>query len=205
VVQRSIRPYSPADLDALYDICLRTGAAGRDGSGLVEDPLLFGQLFAAPYAILEPEHAFVLDDGRGRAVGYVLGALDTRSFEARCEADWWPLLRTRYPRRPDGRRVDDLLISLIHRPIRAADEVVARYPSHLHIDLLAEAQGAGWGRQMMDAVLQALRTQGSRGVHLGVSTRNTAALGFYDHLNFTELTRDATTVVMGQDLVGPGL
>ena len=40
----------------------------------------------------------VLDDGTGPG-GYVLGALDTRAFEARCEREWWPPLRadTRVP------------------------------------------------------------------------------------------------------------
>src|SRR5690349_11657833 len=97
----SIRPFAPPDLDALYEICLRTGDAGRDATSLVADPRLFGELYAAPYAVLEPAHAFVLDDGQGRAVGYVLGALDTVAFAARCETEWWPALRRRHPLRPD--------------------------------------------------------------------------------------------------------
>ena len=30
------------------------------------------------------------------ACGYILGTGDTRAFEARCEAKWWPALRARY-------------------------------------------------------------------------------------------------------------
>ena len=69
-----IRSYRPDDLDALYEICLRTGDAGGDASSLLEDPRLLGDIYAAPYAHLQPEHAFVVDDGTGRAGGYVLGA-----------------------------------------------------------------------------------------------------------------------------------
>jgi ribosomal protein S18 acetylase RimI-like enzyme len=196
----AIRPYRPSDLDALYEICLRTGAAGEDATTMVDDARLFGELFAAPYGVLEPEHAFVLDDGTGRAVAYVLGALDTRAFEERCEAAWWPALRDRYPIGVGRRRLDELLVSLLHAPPRAAGQVVDDYPSHLHIDLLPEAQGSGWGRRMTDTLLDALGAAGSVGVHLGVSTANDRALGFYEHLGFVELARDATTHTLGRRL-----
>lgn len=186
-----IRAYAPADLDALYAICLRTGDAGRDATGLVEDPRLFGELYAAPYATLEPEHAFVLDDGTGAAVGYVLGALDTVAFEARCEASWWPALRARHPERAGGVRLDDLLIALLHHRTPPDPEVVAAYPSHLHIDLLPEVQGAGWGQRLLTHLFDALRAAGSPGVHWGVSARNEHAVGFYRHLGCAELGRDA--------------
>ena len=92
-MKHHLRPYEPRDLDRFYDICLRTGAAGQDATDLVGDPKLFGELYAAPYGVLEPEHALVLDDGTGTAVAYVLGALDSRAFAARCEAEWLPSLR----------------------------------------------------------------------------------------------------------------
>ena len=78
-----LRPYEPRDLDQLYAICLRTGAAGDDTTELVGDPRLLGDVYAAPYAVLEPQHALVPDDGAGTAVAYVLRALDTRAFEER--------------------------------------------------------------------------------------------------------------------------
>lgn len=112
-----IRPcHVETDLDALYDICLRTGAAGSDASDLMTDPRLLGEVFAAPYALLETAHAFVLDDGSGRPVGYVLGARDVVDFEQRAEAEWWPALRQRYPEAQGmgwGRRmIDHLFASL---------------------------------------------------------------------------------------------
>jgi ribosomal protein S18 acetylase RimI-like enzyme len=197
-----IRPYAPADLDALYEICLRTGAAGDDASDLVEDPQLLGHLYAAPYGVLEPEHAFVLDDGRGRAAGYVLGALDTVAFEARCEAEWWPPLRARYPQREGGDGLDDLLIGMLHHRRRRGDEVLGRFPSHLHIDLLPEVQGHGWGRRLMATLFDALAADGSPGVHWGVSAQNHRALGFYRHLGFDELTADGVTHTFGARLEG---
>ena len=91
-----IRPYRSADLDDLYRICLQTAADGQDATALFGDPMLPGQVFAAPYGIFEPSLAWVAEDSAG-AAGYVLGALDTRAFEERLERDWWPALRAGYP------------------------------------------------------------------------------------------------------------
>lgn len=195
-----LRGYEPGDLDALYEICLRTGDAGEDARPIVDDPRLLGDIYAAPYAALEPESAFVVDDGSGRAAGYVLGALDTRAFESACEREWWPPLRARHPRRPGGTALDDLLVEMIHHRHRQDDEVVGSHPSHLHIDLLPEVQGAGWGRRLLEELFDRLRAGGSPGVHLGVSVRNERAIGFYDHLGFRQLRADPLTLTLGYDL-----
>ena len=192
--EMSLRPYRPSDLDALYEICVGTGAVGEDASSMVTDQRLFGELWAAPYAVLEPEHAFVVDDGGGRAVGYVLGALDAAAFEERAEREWWPALRARHPLVEGGATLDDLLVSLIHHRPPPNPEVEGVYPSALHIDLLPAAHGSGWGRRLIDRLLDALRADGSPGVHLGVSAENRRAIGFYRHLGFTELASSGGSV-----------
>jgi ribosomal protein S18 acetylase RimI-like enzyme len=193
----AVRAYRDDDLEALYPICLRTGAAGEDATDLMADPRLLGDLYAAPYAVLEPEHAFVLDDGTGTAVGYVLGALDTEAFDARCEAEWWPAVRARHPAGQTTGRLDDLFLVRLHEPRRAPAAVLARYPSHLHIDLLPVAQSGGWGRALLERLFAVLRDDGSRGVHLGVSAANQRAVGFYRHLGFQELASDRGGHLMG--------
>jgi ribosomal protein S18 acetylase RimI-like enzyme len=195
-----VRPYAPADLDQLYEICLRTADAGEDATPLVADRRLFGEVYAAPYGVLEPEHAFVVDNGAGKAVGYVLGALDSRAFEARCEEEWWPPLRARHPIGSGATGMDELLIALLHHRHLADDAVVADHPSHLHIDLLPEAQRGGWGRALMERLHDALRADGSPGVHLGVSARNHRAIGFYAHLGYAELAVDDVTHTLGLKL-----
>lgn len=192
-----IRPYRPDDLAALYEICLRTGAAGGDATALVEDRLLFGHLYAAPYGVLEPEHAFVVDDGDGSAAGYVVGALDTVAFEARCEEEWWPPLRERYPVRPGGTTLDALLVELLHQRSLPDARLLATHPSHLHIDLLPDVQGVGFGRRLLETLFDALRRDGSTGVHWGVSTRNARAIAFYRHLGSEELADDGMIVTFG--------
>ena len=76
-MQPIIRGYRPSDLDALYDICIRTADAGADLRGRFSDDRLMGDIYAAPYVTLEPGVARILDDGEGNAVGYILGTVDT--------------------------------------------------------------------------------------------------------------------------------
>ena len=197
----AIRPYRPEDLDALYRVCLETGDAGRDATALHDDPTLLGHVYAAPYAHFQPDLAFVVEDEQGVG-GYVLGALDTAAFDARLEAEWWPALRSRYPLPAAGApdTPDGFLVGMIHRPHRRDPELLATHPSHLHIDLVARCQGQGHGGRLMGTLLDALRSQGSPGVHLGVSARNRRAIGFYRHLGFEEVAADDWIIQFAMDL-----
>src|SRR5437763_410326 len=87
-----IRPATPQDETALFEICLRTAASGEDASDLYGDPRLPGYIWAVPYGQFEPDFAFMLDGPTG-PVGYVLAAADTAAFERRLETEWWPRVR----------------------------------------------------------------------------------------------------------------
>jgi ribosomal protein S18 acetylase RimI-like enzyme len=193
-----IRPYRPDDLDALYTICLETGDAGEDATVLHDDLELRGHVFVAPYAVLEPELCFVVEDGPGVG-GYIVGTFDTRAFEERAEREWWPALRERYadpdPSRMSDWTADEAMAFLIHHPMTGDPAVVAEYPSHLHINLLPRLQGRGLGARLMDTFLDALRARGSRGVHLGVSPRNEGGIAFYRRYGFDELTSNEFQIV----------
>jgi ribosomal protein S18 acetylase RimI-like enzyme len=197
-----IRPYDPRDRRALDEVCLRTAASGGDASGQYADPRLLGEVWVGPYVTFEPGLALVLDDGDG-AQGYVLGALDTRDFEARCEQEWWPPLRVRHPlpgspAAAGAVTADARVVELVHRPPRAPDAVVAGHPSHLHIDLLPRWQGGGWGRRLLEQLLGLLADGGSPGVHLGVGADNVRARGFYAHLGFREIEVVGDTRFLGR-------
>ena len=194
----SIRPYRPADLLSLYDICLRTGPGGVGDVPPYRDPMLIGHYYAAPYATLQPETTFVLDDGE-RAVGYVLGVPDSTDFAARCEALWFPILRALYPV-PDAAdpSPDARMLRAIHRGIRVPQgEWAARYPAHLHIDLLPVAQGGGYGRRLMQTLLAAMEARGVPGIHLGVAPSNVRAVSFYERLGFELLENSEQTLWYG--------
>jgi ribosomal protein S18 acetylase RimI-like enzyme len=200
-VVTALRPYRPDDRDAVYEICLRTGASGEDASGMLRDPDLLGHVYAGPYVTLEPDLAFVVVDDAGVG-GYILGAADTVAFEERLEREWWPDLRRRYPtwRTGDDATFDDALVARVHSPPATPAALVADYPSHLHIDLLPRLQGQGWGRRLVDSLAARLRSTGSPGVHLGVAADNTGAHAFYRRLGFTELARDERSVTFATRL-----
>jgi ribosomal protein S18 acetylase RimI-like enzyme len=63
------------------------------------------------------------------------------------------------------------------------------FPSHLHIDLLPRVQRRGYGRRMLERLMDVLKRRGSPGAHLGLSARNARAFGFYRRLGFRELVR----------------
>lgn len=182
-----VRPYRTADRAALYDICVRTAHAGGDSREIYPDLELMPSIFAAPYAYLEPELTFVLDDGE-RAVGYVLGTADTVAFVEAYRRRWLPKLLDRYPA-PAGapETPEQEMIALMHRPERMILPELAQYPAHLHVDVLPAYQGRGHGRALMRTFLDALRAAGVPAVHLGMVTSNTGARAFYDRLGFHEI------------------
>lgn len=203
----TIRSARPDDQAAAYYICLKTGDHGADGEPYYQDdPDALGRLFVGPYLALEPELGVMLEDEAG-VCGYAFGALDSRAFYARYEAEWRPALCAGYPM-PQGDPAcwtrAQMVHSWYHQPDYLCPEPYERYPSHLHIDLLERAQGRGLGRRMMDEVMHRLRRRGSPGVHLGVSVRNVRAQGFYVKLGFRELTRTGNAedgvVYMGRSL-----
>lgn len=193
-----IRPAGPYDLPGTYRVCLQTADAGGDGSVLFTNPDLLGHIYVGAYVVGAPELAFVIVDDDGVA-GYVLGAADTREFEAWQEREWWPVLRTQYPPTA-GDTLDDELIAQLHAPVIAPDLVVNNYPAHLHIDLLPRAQDAGLGRAMMETLFAALRDHGVPGVHLDVGEDNHNAISFYHHLGFVELARGTDSIYLGMEL-----
>lgn len=194
----AIRPYHPSDLPQLYRICLRTGDSGANASLLYDDPDLLGHIYAAPYAVLEPDLCFVLTQG-GAPCGYILGTADSLGFQRKTETQWFPVLRERYALPLPENSRDAAMIRLIHEGYRYPDNLTG-YPAHLHIDLLPEAQGQGWGGKLMRTFLEALRAEGISGVHLGVSKRNARAISFYERVGFTRLFDAGSWLAYGKTL-----
>ena len=199
-----VRRFAEPDTPALYDVCLRTADAGGDATHLHQEPSLLGHVWLGPYLSLEPELAWVVDDGSGRPLGYVVGALDTMAFEEARERSWWPDLRALYPETAgrDGSltSADEALVRTIHHPYPPQRQVVVDHPSHLHIDLLPEAQGAGLGRALIDTLCAALTGSGSTGVFVSVGALNTRALAFYRHVAFVDLLANDGAVWLGRRL-----
>jgi protein O-GlcNAcase / histone acetyltransferase len=189
-----IRPATPADAPGMYAVCLQTGNSGADGTSLFEDPEVLGERWVGPYVFLEPTLAFCVEDSAGDICGYVLAAADSAAFYAKCRTDWFPRMAEKHPLnqpRAEGKN-DEEVIRGFHDP--SEEELYfpahfAEYPSHLHIDLAARAQGRGLGGRLIRHIENALRRCGSTGVFLEMGPTNTRALQFYTKLGFTELER----------------
>ncbi|RWB25387.1 MAG: GNAT family N-acetyltransferase [Mesorhizobium sp.] len=202
----SIRPVRWEDVDALYAISLATGFEGGDASHLYEDPKLMGHIYAAPYAVLEPQLAVVVEDSRGVA-GFAVGTIDTLEWEDRLEREWWPQLRLRYADPPEALRdlwtPDERRASMIHHPARTPAAVVSKYPAHLHMNLLPRVQGSGLGSKLFDKWRSFAVEHGIKGIHVGANRANKRAIGFWRKIGFAELSiEDAAkgrTVWMAHD------
>ena len=198
----NIRRCEPRDLDAVYDVCLRTGDDGEDASRAFDDPKALGHIFVGPYLELEPRLAFALEDPQG-VCGYALGALDSKKFYDAYLNKWLPEIRQRHPE-PTGdpaqwTRTQRIYFDYYHPEI-FIPEPYNRFPSHLHIDLLPHARGRGLGREMMNVLLAELTAQGSPGVHLGMGAANARAERFYRKLGFHELARVGDVLYLGKSL-----
>ena len=188
----TIRLARPDDRAGAYHVCMKTGNFGQDGEPFYrDDPDALGRIFVGPYLAFEPELSLILEDELG-VCGYALGAFDSRKFYHRYETEWRPKLCTEFPE-PTGDPATWSRVQNVHRwyhhPDYFTPEPYELYPAHLHIDLLERAQGRGFGRRMLEQLMDKLRDRGSPCAHLGVSMVNTPAFGFYAKLGFRELIR----------------
>lgn len=188
----SLRPFENKDIDSLYAISLATGASGEDAASLYEDGRMIGHIYSAPYAALSPSTCFVAENGHD-VVGFAVGAVDTCSFEEQLEDEWWPELRSIYAdpreRPPSGWNADQKRCFMIHHPQKTPAEITKEYPSHLHLNLLPQAQGTGVGSSLLKMLLNKLQALGATGVHVGVNVQNERALHFWGARDFRKITR----------------
>jgi ribosomal protein S18 acetylase RimI-like enzyme len=194
-----IRPFHPSDLCSIYGICAKTADFGEDASIHHEDPQIIGHYYAGPYAVFEPGLCFVLTRN-GVPCGYVLGTRNSVEFGKRCEEEWFPVLRERYPLpSPDDTSPGAEMKRAIQKGIVPPADMDG-YPAHLHIDLLADATGLGWGRKLMERFLGRLREIEVPAVHLGVAGKNMRAIAYYRHMGFEVLREHDWGLFMGMRL-----
>jgi GNAT superfamily N-acetyltransferase len=195
-----------SDLPYLYEICLKTGDAGKDASALFYDPFIIGQYYAAPYPVSPDGICFVVES-EFRPQGYIVATPDTGAFNRWMEDVWLPPLRERYPRPfpPERIRTEEegRILALFHECHYPKDSApppwFKDYPAHLHIDLLSSLQGKGLGRRLINRLCEELVRLGVPGVHLGVGAKNTGAIAFYRGTGFTVLQEADWGLTMGKE------
>ncbi|RFU78543.1 acyl- n-acyltransferase [Trichoderma arundinaceum] len=200
-----IRSYKPSDFEGMSHICretlnpaLRPSAPGRR---------LAPYVWTHQYTHLSPETCFVLDDGSGRPVGYCIGCPDIPAFvaaygsyttavlDASPEVTRPADLELKEPLfLPDGSVKEEVLARLAYNPhlllVDGNADLLAEYKATMHIDLLDEFQGRGWGRQLIarfvDSVKGVPQQDGgaSRGIWIGVAGDNGKVVPFYEKQGF---------------------
>ena len=185
-----VRPFRPADRAAIEDIGFRAGFMGESAEAFWADRPSSASIWLAPYLEHEPESTFVAIQG-GTVVGYLTGCADTARFEGPDAIMTREIARQKllFRRGVAGflwRAIADAIVDKWRGlPMVRGELHDPRWPSHLHVNLLAEARGSGLGRALMEVWFARLRALGSPGCHLGVIAENHRALGFFTAMGFT--------------------
>lgn len=182
-----IRPFRAGDEPELSRVCVLTADDGADGTGVLSDDEIWGEIFVIPYVVRHPDLAFVVETDDGRVAGYVVCAPDTSQFEDWFATEWWPRFAQRWPKPDIERTRQDGTLLYAYSRRAGAEPYADTYPAHLHIDLLPEVQGQGWGRRLIETVMTELRARGVSGLHLVASDTNAGAIAFYPRVGFAAL------------------
>ncbi len=200
----TIRQAHFSDTHSIYDICLKTGNNGSDATHLYKYPHLLGDYYALNYMAFESESCFVITEDAIKeptAQGYILGCTNSQAFNTWMETTWLPPLRKKYILSSGKTETENTLINTLHEkhdtPILP---VLQKYPAHLHIDMLPNMQGKGYGRKLIETFETFLRKKSVTGVHLGVSGENKSAIGFYQKMGFKVIEEQNWGLLMGKVL-----
>ena len=168
-----VRPFSPADREAVRHICCETGFSGNPVDLLFSDREIFADFFTRYYTDWEPESAWVAED-QGKVVGYLTGCIRYRynAFMQRVllifimiPKTLWRILRGRYSK-------SDLSF-LLWCAVKANKETPLRPPraAHFHFNLLPEYRNTGVGLKLFTVFVESLPGRGVKRVYGQIQTR----------------------------------
>lgn len=188
-----IRPYRPADRDAVRDLCAEAAFGGRPVEAYGPDRELFADLMTSYYLEREPESTWVAES-EGSLVGYLMGARETRRrrrealIRVGLAAAGRFLLRGGPLRGTFWRAAWANLDHLWRRrgPERSS---LRPYPAHFHLAVAEVCRGAGVGGRLVSRFLESLREQRIAGVHASVRSDNPAGCRFFERQGFRPVAR----------------
>jgi ribosomal protein S18 acetylase RimI-like enzyme len=185
-----IRSLNPSDASAVCRISADTARFGDPVESVLDDRDLFVDLFTGIYITQFPETCWVADAG-GQVVGYLTGCLDSRAYDRLFRRNLLRvLLKVCLGRYRIGRRTLRTGLGFVCETLRRGPSPdLARFPAHLHINVLATYRGQGIGQRLITMYLAYCRESGIPGVHLRTSDQNTAAIYLYRKLGFETLFR----------------
>lgn len=169
-----IRKYQANDKIYCREICFLTAHCRETDR---QKAILYN-LYNDYYTETEPENCFVLTDGN-KVVGYIISSESFSKYERSFTSRYLPELKKL-----------SLTNYLIKKCSLKIEKTLAKkFPAHLHIDLLPDYTGKGFGGKMVEIALENLRAKGVTGIFLGVNYKNIRAVNFYKTHGFsTKLT-----------------
>lgn len=183
----TIRPFMPADQEALFKIAADTAFFGKPIEAYLDDRFIFLDLFYRYYTDLEPEHCWVAEANQ-EVVGFITGCTDSVSQQNKIKQIIVPqflarLLRGKYR---FGSKTWHYARRLWHakRKKEFAYANPIKYPAHLHINIDHQWRGYGIGRRLIQIYLDQLIYENIPGVHLGTTSENKAACKLYERMGF---------------------
>lgn len=180
-----IRRYFKSDEASAEHICIETAP---DNLKNTEKKRNFLFLRYLNFYIQHCSDTCFVAEKDGKTVGYILCCADSNFFIKE-----FPKFAKR-----NGARLSQALQclgdTLIYLPFKK------KYPAHLHIDILPEAQRMGYGRQLIDALCENLKAQGKNGVMLAVGKNNKRAVSFYRTTGFDTILSLPGTYILGKKM-----
>ncbi len=182
----SIRNFNSKDFENLKAICIETASDIFRGKRITEIALV--DVYCRYYIEQEPDNCFVVADQDDVAKGYILCAKDYEEYRR--------LFKEKYLNTWN-------LATLImgNFAMKSIKEYAKEYPAHLHIDLLPECQGQGYGRKLIGMLIEHLNERNISGLMLHVSAKNVGARAFYLKCGFQVLHADKNDVLMGMKIL----
>lgn len=194
-----IRPYEPSDRGMVRRICFATGYMGEP-EWQWREPESFADLFTSYYTDVEPGSSLVAEKG-GVVEGYLLGCVDSRRAWSEAKVFGRLLVRRGIAFRPGTAPfvwrsfLDAATEGIRRRPLPSAVHD-ARWPAHLHIDLMPSIRGRGVGSTLMRTWLQRLQELAVPGCHVQTLAENHRAISSFESVGFER---------KGEAVLAPGL
>lgn len=189
-----IRNFTPADRDALRQLCSDTAFMGEPVEKFMEDRELFADWASAYYTDYEPRSIFLAEYDKG-LIGYIMGARREQDYEKVL----WRALAPGLILKSSGSfllkhttRVFflNLAASFLRGEFKRPD-FSKMYPAHLHINVDKNFRGLGAGSLLMNKLLGYLSSTGIKAVRLATLSRKAAH--FFEKSGFNLLYRERIT------------
>lgn len=168
----TVRKYKSSDKEYLRHICKETtwDDNKKNPSKLETIPVIFNDYFTEN----EPENIFVAVNGEDIPVGYVICCTDYKLFRKKMLTELQKRVLSTYPSS----------LWMLWATFLSVMITKKAYRTHLHIDILPEAQRQGIGTQLINRLCVHLKKNNIRNVSVITINRSSMGYRFYCKYGF---------------------